>query len=66
MELVVNGARRQCPDGVTVASLVAERTDGGARVAVAVNGAVVPRSQWDETDLRDGDAVELLTAVAGG
>jgi sulfur carrier protein len=33
---------------------------------VAVNADVVPRSAWSSTVLRDGDAVEVLVAVAGG
>ena len=36
------------------------------RIAVAVNADVVPRSAWPSTVLRDGDAVEVLVAVAGG
>ncbi|MGC8463952.1 MAG: sulfur carrier protein ThiS [Acidimicrobiales bacterium] len=35
-------------------------------VAVAVNGTVVPRSQWDATVLNPGDRVEIVTAAAGG
>jgi sulfur carrier protein len=31
-----------------------------------VNADVVPRSAWPSTVLRDGDAVEVLVAVAGG
>ena len=35
-------------------------------VAVAVNAAVVPRSQWAGRKLTEGDDVELVTAVQGG
>ncbi|WP_063835949.1 sulfur carrier protein ThiS [Actinacidiphila yeochonensis] len=35
-------------------------------IAAAVNEAVVPRSRWAATPLRDGDRVEILTAVQGG
>jgi sulfur carrier protein len=35
-------------------------------VAVAVNGEVVRRGDWHVTSLRDGDVVEIVTAVAGG
>jgi sulfur carrier protein len=38
----------------------------GKGVAVAVNGAVVPRSAWPATQLQPGDSVELLSAVQGG
>jgi sulfur carrier protein len=35
-------------------------------VAAAVNGDVVPRRAWAATPLRDGDQVEVVTAVQGG
>jgi thiazole synthase len=35
-------------------------------VAVAVNGEVVPRSEWPRTPLADGDRVDLVKVVAGG
>ncbi|MCW2682554.1 MAG: thiamine biosynthesis protein ThiS, partial [Blastococcus sp.] len=48
------------------AALVAVRTAGHRRVAVAVNGEVVPRSRWETTGLNPGDAVEVLAPTAGG
>ena len=66
MQVKVNGDALLLPDGTTVAQLVAERAEDHRRVAVAVNGAVVPRSRWPSTPLAGGDAVEVLVAVAGG
>lgn len=66
MQLTVNGHAADLPDGTTVADLVAARAEGQRRVAVARNGDVVPRSTWSETELREGDAVEVLVATAGG
>ena len=66
MQLTVNGAPTDVPDSTTVAGLVAERTGVHRRVAVAVNGGVVPRSAWDTTTLAPGDAVEVLAPTAGG
>lgn len=37
-----------------------------AGTAVAVNGEVVPKSEWESTQLEDGAAVDILTAVQGG
>ena len=34
--------------------------------AVALNGEVVPRSDWARVELAPGDMVEVLTAVQGG
>jgi sulfur carrier protein len=66
MKVTVNGAPDELADGTTVAELVAQRADDRRRVAVARNGEVVPRSGWETTRLNDGDAVEVLAAVAGG
>ena len=38
----------------------------GDRVAVELNREIVPRSQWDETQLRDGDHLEIVHFVGGG
>jgi sulfur carrier protein len=66
VRLTVNGESAELPDGTTVAELVETRAQDRRRVAVARNGDVVPRSAWASTALAGGDAVEVLTAVAGG
>ncbi|MGE3801289.1 MAG: sulfur carrier protein ThiS [Candidatus Kapaibacterium sp.] len=35
-------------------------------IAVAVNDTVVRRSDWEKTELADGDHVEVITAMQGG
>ncbi|EAP92630.1 sulfur carrier protein ThiS [Vibrio splendidus] len=32
----------------------------------AINNAVVPRSQWQQTVVNEGDAISLFQAIAGG
>ena len=67
MNLVVNGASRTVREGASVADLVAELgfAGDGSGIAVALNGEVVPRSEWI-TALGERDRVEILTAVQGG
>jgi sulfur carrier protein len=52
----------------TIAALLDEKEIGAdARgVAVALNGAVVPRAAWSATPLSPGDAVEIVRAQQGG
>ncbi|MFQ1004253.1 sulfur carrier protein ThiS [Modestobacter sp. SSW1-42] len=66
MNLTVNGSPVDLPEHATVADLVAQRSGGHDRVAVARNGDVVPRSTWAATRLSPGDAVEVLAPTAGG
>jgi len=53
---------------VTVAALLAELGVQPERkgVAVARNGAVVPRSAWPEAPLADGDEIDIIHPAAGG
>jgi len=66
MRVKLNGEPRELPDGTRLAEAVADLTDLAGGVAAAVNGDVVPRGSWAATPLRDGDQVEVVTAVQGG
>jgi thiazole synthase len=68
MTVEVNGKSVRLPESATVAAAIeasgAEPKRGG--VAVAVDGEVVPRSEWADTTLREGQHVEVLAAIQGG
>jgi sulfur carrier protein len=66
MNVIVNGQPVELSDGATTAAAVQVLTSAVSGIAVAVNGAVVRRSEWASTRLADGDQVEVLTAVQGG
>jgi len=65
--IFVNGEPRERA-GATIAELlvdlgVEERARG---VAVAVDGEVVPRAEWPERRVIEGERVEALSAMQGG
>jgi sulfur carrier protein len=68
VNVTVNGEPRQVDAGATVASVVEMlNVSPGARgVAVALNGEVVSRGRWADTQLREGSLVEVLAAIQGG
>jgi len=63
----LNGSEQDVA-AATVAELVAELRIAGAPrgLAVAVNGAVVPRASWTARDLAAGDEIEVVRATQGG
>jgi sulfur carrier protein len=65
---LVNGEPRPVVAGTTVAGLIEElgHDPSGRGVAAALNGEVVPRTEWPTTGVGDGDKVEILTAIGGG
>lgn len=66
MTITLNGETHPLDPDSAVAAVVAFLGIGATGTAVAVNGHVVPRSEWPDHRLADGDAVEVLTAVPGG
>ncbi len=67
MQIKINGEGRTL-DAATIAELLRlEGVDADARfVAVAVNGAVVPRREWPGALIAAGDDVEIVKPVSGG
>ena len=68
IEIALNGAWVSS-SAMNVAEFVRERSLPQAGVAVAVNGSVIPKSEWGSTALRSSlhaDVIEIVTAAAGG
>ena len=66
MELTVNGARCEVPEGLSVRGLVEHLGLVEGPVAVEVNRAIVPRARHGEHPVRPGDVVEIVHFVGGG
>ena len=68
MNVVVNGEERELAGGTTLTELLGDMGIGAQTqgVAVARNGDVIARSQWQTVALAAGDHVEVLHAVQGG
>ena len=52
--------------GKTVAQYLATTNYDPKRIAVERNGDIVPKAQYDNTVLQDGDNVEVVSFVGGG
>ncbi len=65
MVVTVNGERQDI-EAANVAALLETLGYEGGFFAVAVNQDVVRRAKWAETQLVDGDSVEILTPRQGG
>ena len=61
----INGTETQAA-GPTVAAYLTAAGYDPRRVAVERNGDIVPKAQYGETVLADGDSVEVVSFVGGG
>lgn len=66
MDIQLNGHAQAVPDQSTIASLLEQQGLAERRVAVEVNGEIVPRSAHGATPLQPGDRVEIVHALGGG
>lgn len=66
MEIVLNGHPREIAEGVSIATLLASEHLQDRRVAVELNGVIVPRSRHAQQSIAVGDRVEIVQAIGGG
>jgi sulfur carrier protein len=66
MQVTVNGAPREIPEGMTVERLVEHLGLHGGPVAIERNREVVPRAEHRRTVLAAGDVLEIVHFVGGG
>jgi sulfur carrier protein len=68
MTIWLNGHASSLEPGASLADAIdtlAAPLDGRG-IAAAVDGEVVPRDRWRQTELADGQRVEVVQAVQGG
>jgi sulfur carrier protein len=65
MKITINGQEQSC-DSATLAQLIEHLGMKQDRVAVELNRNIVPRAQWQETKLVEGDNLEIVHFVGGG
>lgn len=66
MEIILNGERTEISSNTTLSQLVETMAKDTSGMAVAVNNSVVPKSDWESTQLNPGDKVLLIIASQGG
>ena len=66
IDVTVNGAQRELAAETSAEDLVALLQLGAERVAMEINGQIVPRSKYRARQINAGDRIEIVRAVGGG
>lgn len=66
MKLTLNGESAELSGEGLADVLKKLGVDEPRGVAIAVDGEVVPKSEWDAVVLKEGQSVEVVRAVQGG
>jgi sulfur carrier protein len=66
LDVIVNGESRTLPGPVTVKELIQDMDLQDRRIAIEINGEIVPASQHSNAHISDGDHIEIVGAIGGG
>ena len=66
MTVMINGERREIPDGLNVVALLENIGITSDRVAIERNLDILPRARWKETQVQPNDSFEIVHFVGGG
>lgn len=66
MQIIVNGQSRSFETSADLSSLLEQLGYSGDTFAVALNGDFVARTDYAETEIKEGDALDVVAPVVGG
>jgi sulfur carrier protein len=66
MQVTVNGAACEVPEGASVRGLLEHLALATGPVAVEINRAIVPRAKHETHQVKAGDTIEIVQFVGGG
>jgi sulfur carrier protein len=66
MRLFINGKQQSFTAPLSLVQLIERLGMKGDRVAVELNREIISRAQWPDTQLADGDRLEIVHFVGGG
>jgi sulfur carrier protein len=62
----VNGEPRSCSANKFLPQLLEELGFNPRLIAVEYNGEILHRQFWEQTEVKEGDNLEIVTIVGGG
>ena len=66
MYVTINGNQTELDDDSSLQQLLQHLKIGEGRIAIELNGEIMPRSQFQQQLLSKGDRVEIVQAIGGG
>ena len=66
MRIQFNDEPRQCAEGLSVHTLLTQLNQLKPGAALALNQQILPREQWEQHIVQEGDQILLFQVIAGG
>ena len=66
IKIFINGDLKKFSQETNIVSVLESLNISSKHIAIEINENLVFRSDWQETNLKDGDKVEIVKAIGGG
>ena len=66
MQINLNGEKRTIPNTSNLVSLLSQLNIDPKKVAVEINLQIIPKSSFFQTNIKDGDNIEIVHFIGGG
>ena len=66
IKIFINGDLKKFPSETNIVSVLESLNISSKHIAIEINESLVFRSDWQKTNLKDGDKVEIVKAIGGG
>ena len=66
MNIILNNELDEVHDGTTIKKLLDDKKIRTKYIAIEINKKIIPKSSYYEHELKEGDKIEIITAIGGG
>lgn len=64
--ITLNGNIVSDQEGITLEELIRRQNFVKSRIAIEINGRIIRKREYETTQVRDGDVIEVVSFVGGG
>ena len=64
--LYLNGVKISIEKEIDITTFLKNQNLSQKKIAIAVNGAIIPKKEYQKIILKEGDKIEIVQAVGGG
>lgn len=66
IKIQFNNQPEELEKSMSLTAFVEQKGLCATNIAIAVNGSVVPKNKWSDTEISDGDNILIIKAFYGG
>ena len=66
MNIILNNESEEVHDGITIEELLDDKKIYTQYIAIEINKKIIPKSSYYKHELKEGDKIEIITAIGGG